>query len=126
MSVPWYAGNADSQASGGGQSPDPVTSGDPSWTWDVEFDPVGGSLYARASLTFLSIIGGGTAWSGGGIVSYRTRNPDGSDTLHAVGQSGVDGIVDYIWDSNVDAVTFGWLIEGDNFCWSRLNMEIWI
>ena len=126
MSTPWYAGSADPQAWGGGQSPDPVTPGDTSWTWDVEFAPVSQSLYARASLAFLSNIGGGTGWVGGGIVAYRTRNSDGSDTNHPVGQSGVDGIVDLMWDSNVDSVTFGWLVEGDNFCYGRINMEIWI
>jgi hypothetical protein len=126
MSGPWYAARADSQASGGGESPDPVAIGDPSWTWDVEFNPVSSSLYARASLNTLSIIGGGTAWSGGGIVQYRTRKGDGVDSNHPVGQGGVDGYVDFIWDTHVDSVTFGWIVEGDNFCWSRLNMEIWI
>jgi hypothetical protein len=126
MSTPWYAGYADSQASNGGQSPDPVTTSDSSWTWDLEFGPVSGSLYARASLNTLSIIGGGTAWSGGGVVEYRTRNQDGSDNVHNVGQGAVDGYVDYIWDNNVDSVTFGWIIEGDNFCWSRINLEVWI
>lgn len=126
MSTPWYAGYADSKATGGGSSPDPVTTGDASWTWDVEFDPVNQSLYARASLNFFSNIGGGSAWAGGGIVQYRTRNGDGSDTVHPVGQSGHDGIADYMWDSNVDSVTFGWLIEGDDIVTSNLNLEIWI
>jgi hypothetical protein len=126
MSGPWYAGHADPQASNGGQSPDPVTTGDSSWTWDINFGPVSGSLYARTSMNTISMIGGGTAWAGGGIVQYRTRNQNGSDTVHNVGQGAVDGYADYIWDHNVDSVTFGWIIEGDNFCWSRLNMEIWI
>ena len=111
---------------GGSASPDPVTTGDTSWTWDVEFDPVDQQLYARAAVTFWSVIGGGSAWGGGGIVEYRTRNSDGSDTVHPVGQSDGDGIVDSIWDVNVDSVTFGWLVEGDNFSMTKLNLEIWV
>lgn len=124
MSTPWYASSADPSASGGGTSPDPVTVSDSGWTWDVEFSPVSQSLYARTSVSFVGNIGGGSSWVGGGIVSYRTRNSDGSDTIHSVG--GPNGIADYMWDSNVDSVTFGWLIEGDNVSFGSLNMEIWI
>jgi hypothetical protein len=103
-----------------------VTTGDTSWTWDLEFGPVAGSLYARASLNTFANIGGGSGWCGGGIVEYRTRNQGGSDTVHPVGQSGQDGYVDFAWDNDVVSVTFGWIVEGDNLCQGRLNMEIWI
>jgi hypothetical protein len=73
-----------------------------------------------------AIIRGGTASVGGGIVEYRTRNENGSDAVHAVGQSAPDGIAAYIWDNNVDSVTFGWRIEGDNYCNGRLDFEVWI
>jgi hypothetical protein len=125
MSGPWYAGYAFPQAWGGGQSPDPVTPGDASWTWDVEFGPVGGLLYARTSIHNI-FVEEGTFWCGGGIVEYRTRNSNGTDTKHPVWQSNADGIAHYIWDHNVDSVTFGWLVEGGNFCECRINLEIWI
>lgn len=126
MSTPLFAGSAEPWGSGGFTSPDPVTTANPSWTWDLEFDPVAGSLYARSTLNSFAIIGGGSGWCGGGIVEYRTRNQDGSDTVHSVGQSADDGYVDLIWDNNVDSVTFGWILEGDNYCDGRLNMEIWV
>ncbi len=128
MSGPWYAGNIDASAMFGGQSPDPVTTADSSWTWDVEFSPVQGSLYARASINTFGEMSGGSNYFGGGVVQYRTRNKNGKDTVHAVGPSDPngDGYVNMIWDQNVDSVTFGWFIGGDNYCWGRLNMELWI
>lgn len=125
MSVPWYAGSFYATAMFGGQSPDPVTTADQSWTWDLEFSPVKSSLYARASLNTFGIVGGGSNMSGCGIVEYRTRNKNGKDTVHHVGNSDPDGYVDFMWDTNVDSVTFGWIIQGDNYCWGRLNMEVW-
>lgn len=126
MSTPWLAGSTEPWSSGGDASPDPVTTANTSWTWDWEFPPVAGSFYARISLNTFSIIGGGSGWCGGGIVEYSTRNPDGSDTVHSVGQSGDDGYVDFVWDNNVNSVTFGWIVEGDNYCQGRLNIEGWI
>jgi hypothetical protein len=123
MAQPWFAGSADPSAWGGGSGPDPVILGDTSWTWDVEFAPV--SMYARTSLNRFSNIGGGSGWLLSGIVAYSTRNADGSDTLHLVGQGNADGLADLAWDSNVDSVTFGWTIEGDNYCDGNINMEIW-
>ena len=74
MSGPWYVGSATPQAWNGGTSPDPVTTANPDWTWDVEFGPVGGSLYAKTTLHDVSDIGGGTFWVAGGIVDYRTKH----------------------------------------------------
>ena len=59
-------------------------------------------------------------------MEYRTRNQDGSDTVHSVAQSAGEYYVDLIWDYNVDSVTFGWEVAAENFCSGRLNMEIWI
>lgn len=126
MSTPWYSLNVYPIAWNGGAGPDPITTGDTSWTWDAEFDPVAGSLYARSCLGTFSNIGGGSGWILSGVIEYRTRNQDGSDTLHPVGQSDPDGMVAIAWDNNVDSVTFGWTIEGDNVCESRVNLEIWI
>lgn len=123
MAQPWFAGSADSWASGGGSGPDPVILGDTSWTWDVEFPPAG--VYARTSMNRFANIGGGSGWLLSGIVAYSTRNADGSDTLNLIGQGNADGLADYMWDSNVDSVTFGWTIEGDNYCDGNINMEIW-
>ncbi len=123
MAQPWFAGHADPWAQGGGSGPDPVTSADTSWTWDVEFSPA--SVYARTSLNRFSNIGGDTAWLLSGIVAYRTRNSKGQDTVHHVGQGNADGLADFMWDSNVDSVTFGWTIEGDDYCDGNINMEIW-
>jgi hypothetical protein len=124
MSVPFFAGRAEPESTNGGESPDPVTTADSSWTWDVEFSPVSGTLYAKASINTF-ILFGGTGWGGGGVIEYRTRDHKGKDTVHHVGQSGIDGYVDYIWSNNVDSVTFGWISEGDSYCFCRLNFEIW-
>jgi hypothetical protein len=126
VSGPWFVGHEALTATNGGASPDPVTTGDASWTWDLEFNPVSSSLYARVALDFFSNIGGGSGWAGGGVVQYRTRSIGGGDTVHHVGQSSQDGFADFIWDTNVDSVTFGFLVEGDNFCEGRINMEVWI
>jgi hypothetical protein len=124
MSTPWFASHADPKATGGGASPDPVTAANTNWTWDVEFDPVNQSLYARASLCNFANIGGDSGWVSGGIVQYRTRK-NGVDKVHHVGLSGHDGIADFMWDSNVDSVTFGWMIEGDDIVEGGINFEIW-
>lgn len=126
MSDLWFLGNADPWASGGGSGPDPVTQGS-SWTWDVEFETGQTQwTYARASLNSFIEIGGGSAWVISGIVSYRTRGANGTDTLHPVGQADPDGVVDFMNDMSVDDVTFGWTIEGDNWCKGKINMEIWV
>lgn len=124
MATPWYAWDIwELFSSGGFSSPDPVTVADSSWTIDVEFAPVEGSLYGRGSTYFA---GGGGGWFGGGVIEYRTRNSDGSDTVHSVGASAPDGYVGNVWDSNVDSVTFGW-IEGDTGWYGgRILFEIWI
>jgi hypothetical protein len=128
MSDLWYLGSADPWAYGGWTSPDPVTTGSSGWTWDVEFETSSSQwTYARTSLNTFINIGGGTAWLFSGIVAYRTRNADGSDTVHSVGQSNANGIVDFMNDVAVDSVTFGWGIEGDgDWVEAHINMEIWV
>jgi hypothetical protein len=42
-----------------------------------------------------------------GILQYRTRNADGSDTVHDVGAANDAGLADVIFSHNVDSVTFG-------------------
>jgi hypothetical protein len=126
MAVPWFNGSADPSAWGGGESPDPVTSGDTSWTWDVELDTGASPVYARSALTTFAIPEGDWAWLQAGIVAYQTQNPDGSTTTHNVGRSNQDGTVDWMWDVNVNSVTFGWLIGAGSFCQGGLNMEIWV
>src|SRR6516162_4889795 len=99
MSDLWFLGSADSWENGDWNSPDPVTLGDTSWTWDIEF--VTGSnqwTYARSSVNSFALIGGDTAWVFSGIVAYRTRNDGGPDTVHLVGQSGANGVVDFMND----------------------------
>ena len=122
----WFFGHADPSAQGGGSGPDPVTPGS-GWTWDLEFETsYSQSTYARTSLNRFSLIGGGTGWALSGIVSYRTRGSNGVDKLHSVGQSNADGLADFMFDVAVDDVTFGWTIEGDNFCEADVNMEVWV
>jgi hypothetical protein len=29
-------------------------------------------------------------------------------------------------DTGVDSVTFGWTLEGDNYCMAKINMEVWV
>jgi hypothetical protein len=127
MSDLWFIGNADPWATGGWTSPDPVTQGNTSWTWDVEFETSQNQFtYARTSINSFVEIGGGSAWVGSGIVSYRTKDANGIETVHAVGKTDPNGVVDFINDVGVDDVTFGWLIEGDNMCFGKINMEIWV
>lgn len=127
MSDLWFLGSADPWADGGFSGPDPVTIGNTSWTWDVEFSTNNNQwTYARSSLNTFALIGGGSGWVTSGIVQYRTRGSGGTDTLHPVGQSDQNGVVDFINDRSVDSVTFGWSIEGDNFCQGKINMEIWV
>jgi len=69
------------------------------------------TTYVRTSVNPLSAIGSGYMFSG--IVSYRTRNADGTDNLHLVGQtepSGCfsNGVTDFMSDVAVDDVTFSW------------------
>ena len=122
----WFVASADPSAQNGGSGPDPITPGDTSWTWDVEFTTASSQwTYGRSSMnSFVDI--NGDAWVLSGIVEYRTRGADGVDTVHAVGQANPDGVVDYMLDSAVDSVTFGWTIHGDGFCEGRVNMEIWV
>ncbi len=67
---------------------------------------------------------GGSSGFGSGVVEYRTVDSSGRRTVHPVGQSGANGLADYVWDTHVSSVTFGWLVEGDNFRRSKINMEI--
>lgn len=126
MTELFFWGFADSWADNGGQSPDPVTANDTSWTWDVEFSPDFSQMtYARTSINSFAGIGG-DAWAFSGIVAYRTRGADGTDTNHPIGQNASNGVADYVADWGVDDVTFGWGIEGDGVCYANVNMEIWL
>lgn len=122
MSPPSHLGWADSWSTGGAEGPDRATTGDASWTWDVEFDPSPEPIYARSSIDGFGAVGGSSA--GIGVVEYRTVDSSGRQTVHPVGQSGANGVADYVWDTNVSCVTFGWLVEGDDIRRSRINMEI--
>jgi hypothetical protein len=131
MSDLWFWGNEDMWSTGE-DSPDPVIQGDTTWTWDVEFITNSTqTTYARASVNSLSALGSGYMFSG--IVSYRTRNADGTDTPHPVGQtepSGFfnNGVTDVISDVAVDDVLFGWGVgaSGGSVFTANINMEIWV
>jgi hypothetical protein len=125
MSVPWYASYAFPQGQGGYWGPVPVTTTSTGWTWDVEFSPVSGSLYARASISNLFGLEG-DFWAAGGIVQYRTKDASGKVTTHNFDQPYTDGLTPIVWANNVESVTFGWSIYGGNFCAATINMEIWI
>lgn len=125
MSDIWFMGSFDEFASGGFLSPDPVIDGTAGWTWDVQFTTDSTQMtYARTSINSLTLFGDGYAFSG--IVSYKTLNSDGSDTLHSVGSSNADGIVDFISDTSVVDVTFGWGVGGGDFLKANFNCEIWV
>jgi hypothetical protein len=128
MSTPLYAGAVEVAAGNGFSSPDPVTIANSSWTWDLQLSSMRDSLYARSTLNTFSIVDGGGGRCGGGIVEYQTLNPNIQNiaTTHLVGQSANGGYADFIWDNYVYLVTFGWIVEGDNYCHGRLNMEIWV
>ena len=127
MSALWFVGNADPWANGGFSGPDPVTLGSSGWTWDLEFETsLSQWTYARSTLNSFTNIGGGTAWILSGMVAYTTRDANGIDTPHLVGQNDGDGVVDFINDVGVVSVTFGWTIEGDDYVRARINMEVWV
>ncbi len=131
MSDPVFAGWDLQWASGGFESPDPVVQGDQGWTWEVELAPA--NVYARTSLSFyanlgyVNLVGDYSSSAFSGIVSYTTRNDDGTDTQHSVGQAaaGGNGVTPFVWDTNVDSVTFGWGILGEGWCSATFNLEIW-
>ena len=127
MSDLWFLGNADPWGEYGFSGPDPVTTGSSGWTWDLEFTTSTSQwTYARSSLNSFALIGGGDGWVVSGIVQYRTRDAHGVDTVHPVGQSDPDGVVDFINDGGVDSVTFGWTLDADNFCKGKINFEVWV
>ncbi len=134
----WFFGNEDMWSFSGDDSPDPVIQGDTTWTWDVEFVSSSSQwTYARTSLNTIMDLGGGYMFSG--IVSYRTQNPDGSDTDHPVGQTNPsgffdNGVTDFMSDWAVVDVTFGWgigssgsgLFSSGGSLTANINMEIWV
>jgi hypothetical protein len=128
MSSLWFIGHADPSETGHWHSPDPVTAGDAHWTWDIEFTTSNSQwTYARSSVNSFALIDGDTAWIFSGIVAYRTRSSHGVDTVHKVGASGPDGVVDFMNDHGVDSVTFGWGIGGDTDYFSaNVNFEVWV
>jgi hypothetical protein len=120
----WFLGNADPWSSGGYESPAPPTG---SWTWDVQFETTSNQwTYARTSVNSFAEIGGGSAYVFSGIVAYNAVGANGVSTYHPVGANGENGVVDFINDVGVNDVTFGWGIEGDNYCLAGINMEIWV
>jgi len=126
MSDLWFLSSADPWGDNGFMGPDPVTIADTGWTWDLEFRTSPSQwTYARTSLNSFILVGG-EGWVISGIVQYRTRDSKGVDTVHLVGQSDPDGVVDFINDTGVDSVTFGWTLEGDSWCKGKLNMEVWV
>jgi hypothetical protein len=128
MSDLWYWGSIYAAAVGGFESPDPPPLGDTSWTWDVEYySDIQQTTYARTSLNSVVNYGGG--YFNSGIVAYTTRNLFGVDQPHPVGQSVANGVVDFISDSGVVDVTFGWSVGADggfDLVSADVNMEIWI
>lgn len=126
MSDLWFLGWAEPWAQGGFWSPDPVTLGDTSWTWDLEFTTNNNQwTYARTSLSgFMLLEGVGYVFSG--IVAYKTRGSGGTVTSHPVGQSADNGVAAFMNDTSVNSVTFGWGIGGENFCMATVNFEVWV
>ncbi len=123
MTSLWFLGSADPQAIRAYPAPFEYTS----WTWDVEFATSSGqSTYARTSVNTFAIIGGVIHWIFSGIASYQTRDADGVETLHLVGQSTANGVADFIYETGVIEVTFGWGIGADNLSQANINMEIWV
>jgi hypothetical protein len=120
MTELWFINSADPWSSGGDASPNPPSG---SWTWDVPLSTSAIQFtYARSSVNSFAEIGGGSAYVFSGIVSYSTVNGG----FNPVGSSGENGVVDYINDVGVNEVTFGWGIEGDNYCLAGINFEIWV
>jgi len=128
MSDLWFIGHVEPSSNNGFVSPDPVTLGDTSWTWDLEFMTNSNQwTYAKSTLCGHYFIGADTFWIFSGIVAYRTRGSNNIDTLHPVGQGTVDGVVDFINDTSVDSVTFGWAIGSDAYnSGASINFEVWV
>ena len=123
-----FIGSVDPWAHNNFTSPDPVTAGDTSWTWDVEFAPTSppSSAYARSSINSFDVFGGGSTYIFSGIVQWRERTASGADIVYPVGQSEPSGVADFIYGFNADSVTFGWGIGvSDGECNGNINLEIW-
>jgi hypothetical protein len=140
MSDIWFIGNQDMWSEGGWDSPDPVLLGNSTWTWDVEFvTDSTQTTYAKTSVNSVTDIGG-DGYMFSGIVQYQTRNSSGTDVPHPVGQTNPsgffnNGVTDFIWDTAVVDVTFGFGIGGSagsglfsapGVFTANINMEIWV
>lgn len=132
MSDLFLTTSADPWSMGGDDSPDPVSVLTPSYTWSVRWNADATLLtYAKTSLNSVMDLGGGYVFSG--IVRYVTQNADGSFTFHPVGTTNPSGffdggVTDFIQDTSVFDVTFGWGIGssgGFSVFTANINMEIW-
>ena len=135
MSDIWIFGSMDLGSSGGAESPDPPIAGD-SWTWDVSLATDSSqTTLAKTSLNTVYDLTGGYVFSG--IVQYSTLNPDGSTTLHPVGETDPSGwfnsgVTDSVWDTAVVDITFGWGIgsasgfEVSNVFTANVDLEVWV
>ena len=111
-------------ASGGFGSPAPPSG---SWTWDVFVEANASQwAYARTSVNSFAEIGGGSAYVFSGIVQYTNVDTNGITQTHWVGQNTQNGVADFINDTGVVQVTFGWGIGADNLGFAQINMEVWV
>jgi hypothetical protein len=126
MAELWWISSDDMNAPNSAQSPDPVTEGMPTWTWDVPLNTSPNQwTVAKSSVTSFSSIGAQSAWVFSGVVAYRTRDANGNVTDHP--QNGSDGVTDFISDWGVADVTFGYGIGCSGY-WvtARVNLEVWV
>jgi hypothetical protein len=121
----WIMGNQDMYASGGFGSPAPPSGS--TWTWDVFVEANASQwAYARTSVNSFAEIGGGSAYVFSGIVQYTNVDANGITNTHWVGQNTQNGVADFINDSGVVQVTFGWGIGADNLGFAQINLEVWV
>lgn len=126
MSDLWFWGSEDLPYVANWESPDPVNMSSPTWTWSIPFvTDSSQTTYARTSVNSV-VLDGGYIFSG--IVSYEKQNPDGSTDWIMSGWSGANGVADFISDTGVLCVVFGWGIGSswNGLAWGRINMEVWV
>ncbi len=61
-----------------------------------------------------------------GIVQYTNVDANGITHTHWIGQNTQNGVADFINDSGVVQVTFGWGIGADNLGFAQINLAVWV
>ena len=135
MSDLWYFGSIGTAYSPPGDpfqtdqqditSPDPVTIGDLTYTWEVDFsNDANRTIYAKTSMSRYEFVGSYGQLSSG-IVAYAERDALGGSLWDYAGQSDPDGVLDFISIPGAVSVVFGWVLDAYILQATNIMCEIW-